>query len=141
MRSARYLMSVICCNGCLLVSPSLAQPSAGETVAQSPIKRTLLLMQELEGMAGKELHVWLAEMKPSASTGKHKHPWQEFVYVLDGALTIEIQGRAATRLKTGELFGVPPGRPHEARNLVDKTTRALVFGVAPKGEPLVVPVD
>jgi quercetin dioxygenase-like cupin family protein len=141
MRSPKYLMSVVCCSGWLLGSPALAEPSGGQTVAPSPIERTLLLKQELEGMAGKELHVWLAEIKPSASTGKHKHPWQEFVYVLDGALAIEVQGRAAAQLKAGELFGVPSGQPHLARNLVDRTTRALVFGVAPKGEPLVVPLD
>lgn len=141
MQSPKYLMSMICCSAFLHVSPALAQPSGEEAVMPVPIKRTLLLKQEFEEIAGKELHVWVAEIEPSASSGKHTHPWREFVYVLDGAMAIEVPGGTATRLKTGELYGVPPGQPHEARNLVDTRTRALVFGVAPKGEPLVVPLE
>lgn len=141
MKSPKYLAPILCCSGSLLLSSSLAQPAQGESVVQGPVKRIVLLKHELEDMTGKELHAWVAEIEPSAHTGKHKHPWQEFVYILDGALEIEVDGGATTRLEIGDLYGVPAGQPHEARNLVAKPTRALVFGVAPKGEPLVVPLD
>ena len=135
------LVLLLVCAPWVLPVLSSAQERSAAAVATAPIERTLLLRTELEGIAGKELHVWVAELKPAASTGRHKHPWHEFVYVMDGELAIQVEGIAAAVLKAGELYGVPAGQPHDARNLLDKPARALVFGLAPKGEPLVVQLD
>jgi quercetin dioxygenase-like cupin family protein len=142
MKPMAGVVLFLACGGWALPVPlSAQQPSGGEDVTHAPIKRTLLLRKELEDLAGKELHVWVAELKPAASTGTHKHPWHEFVYVLDGEVAILVHGKPAAAIRAGELLGVPAGQPHEARNLLDKPTRALVFGLAPKGEPLVVQLD
>ena len=49
-----------------------------------------------------------AEFDPGASIGKHTHPGEEFGYVLEGALELEIAGKPTATLKAGETFFVPP---------------------------------
>jgi quercetin dioxygenase-like cupin family protein len=128
--------------GSMLPRAAFAQQPAPVAATPAPIQRTLLLKQELEGLEEKELHVWVAELAPGASTGRHIHPWHEFVYVLEGALTIEVRGRESLTRKAGELVSLPPREPHEAKNaLAVSPTRAVVFGLAPKGVPLVVNVE
>ena len=53
---------------------------------QEPIKRTVLLKSDLEGIEGKEGVLFLAELAPGAVGGKHYHPGTELFYVLEGAL-------------------------------------------------------
>ena len=53
--------------------------------AQQPsIKRTELLKSAIEGMDGKEGVMYVAELAPGATAGKHFHPGPEFAYILDG---------------------------------------------------------
>jgi quercetin dioxygenase-like cupin family protein len=59
---------------------------------------------------------------------------------LEGAFTIEVEGEPAVTLKPGEIINLAPKQVHEGKNLLNSPTKVLVFGLAPKGEPLVVPV-
>jgi quercetin dioxygenase-like cupin family protein len=115
--------------------------NAQEVLTPAPIKRALILKTELEGIEGKEMNAWVAEFAPGASSGKHYHPGNEFVFVLEGAFTLELQGEPAVTLKPGEIINVAAKRVHEGKNLLNSPTKVLVFGLAPKGEPLVVPVE
>ena len=114
--------------------------NAQETLTPAPVKRTLIVKTELEGIEGKEMHAWVTEFAPRVNTGKHYHPWHEFVYVLEGAFAIEVQGEPEVTLKPGEVISLAPKKVHEGKNLLDSPTKVLVFGLAPKGESLVVPV-
>ena len=60
---------------------------------QEAIKRTPLQKINLIGMEGKELNMWITEIAPGASSGKHYHPGHEAVYVLEGSYTLEIDGK------------------------------------------------
>ncbi len=113
---------------------------AQEALTLAPLKRTLIVKTELEGIEGKEMHAWVTEFAPMVNTGKHYHPWHEFVYVLEGAFGIEVQGKPALTLKPGEIISLGPKQVHEGKNLLNSPTKVLVFGLAPKGESLVVPV-
>jgi quercetin dioxygenase-like cupin family protein len=131
---------------CLAVSTFIAVIGASilnaqEVLTASPVKRALILKTELEGVEGKEMHAWGTEFAPGASSGKHYHPWNEFVYVLEGAFTIEVQGNPAVTLKPGEIISLAPKQVHEGKNLLNSPTKVLVFGLAPRGESLVVPVN
>ncbi len=86
------------------------------------------------------MHAWVTEFAPGVNTGKHYHPWHEFVYVLEGAFGIEVQGEPAATLKPGEIISLAPKQVHEGKNVLNSPTKVLVFGLAPKGESLVVPV-
>ena len=114
--------------------------NAQEALTSAPVKRTLIVKTELEGIEGKEMHAWVTEFAPRVSTGRHIHPWHEFVYVLEGSFSIEVQGKSPVTLKPGEIISLAPKQVHEGKNLLDSPTKVLVFGLAPKGESLVVPV-
>lgn len=106
-----------------------------------PVKRALIVKTELEGLQGKEMHAWVTELGPKVSTGKHYHPWREFVYVLEGEFSMQKEGEQAVTLKPGESISLPPKQVHEGKNPLDSPTKVLVFGLAPKDEALVVQVE
>ena len=56
------------------------------------------------------------EIGPGVESGRHMHPGEEFGYVLEGALQLEIDGRAPQTFRTGDVFFVPAGVAHNGRN-------------------------
>lgn len=108
---------------------------------QEPIKRTVLLKTDLEGIEGKEVVLFLAELAPGAVGGKHYHPGLELFYVLEGAFTHEPEGKPPVTLKPGEAGHNPTKNVHYVKN-ASMTERARVLGcmIADKGQPLAVPV-
>lgn len=108
---------------------------------QEPVKRPVLLKTDLAGVDGKEGIVVLAEIAPGATTGKHYHPAHEFAYVLEGSLTLEVQGKPPVTLKPGGINHQPPRQVHEGKN-ASKTdpVKILAFYLSEKGQPLTSPV-
>jgi quercetin dioxygenase-like cupin family protein len=69
------------------------------------------------------------------------HPGaQEIIFVLDGNLAVEIEGRGAKTLKAGEIILIPAEIPHLARNdSANDMARALVtHSRADKEKPFLV---
>ena len=113
--------------------------TADETAnAQQPaITRTELLKTDLAGMEGKEAHMWVAEIAPGAATGKHSHPTPRFVYVIEGSVVLEIEGKSPQTFKAGEGFQEMPDVVHNFRNAsTTEPAKALGFQIAGKGQPL-----
>jgi quercetin dioxygenase-like cupin family protein len=109
---------------------------------QQSIKRTELLKTVIEGMEGKEVIMYVAELAPGAAAGKHTHPGPEFAYILDGALTLEPEGQAPKTYKTGEVFHNAAKIVHDAKNAsATAPSKVLVFLLAEKGQPLATPVQ
>ena len=78
----------------LIATASLCVTTAQIAYAQQqPIKRTDLLKTHLAEIEGKEMHVWVADIAPGATTGSHFHPTPRFVYVLEGAVILELDGK------------------------------------------------
>ena len=114
--------------------------------AQEGVVRTVILKQELEADTGKEVTMFVADYKPGAKTGKHYHPGQEFIYVLEGHGVMEEMGKAPVDMKPGVAiyFKSDPKKPayvHEGTNL-SKTEgmKLLVILITEKGQPLAYPV-
>ncbi|QPH52347.1 cupin domain-containing protein [Pontivivens ytuae] len=62
----------------------------------------------------------------------HVHPdTDDFFLVLDGEITMDIEGRESHRIRAGELFVVPAGVTHRPR----AEAEAKVLLIEPKGEP------
>jgi quercetin dioxygenase-like cupin family protein len=106
-----------------------------------PVTRQVLLKTDLAGIDGKEGIVVLAEIAPGATTGKHYHPAHEFAYVLEGSLTLEVQGKPPVTLKPGGVVHQPPRQTHEGKN-ASRTdpVKILAFYLSEKGQPLTNPV-
>jgi quercetin dioxygenase-like cupin family protein len=106
-----------------------------------PIKRTVLFRGDLEGVPGKEIVVFIADLAPAAVGSKHYHPGPEFFYVLEGALAHEPEGGSPHMMKAGAFGSNPNKGIHLIRNpsMTDRA-RAIDFLVAEKGQPIVVPL-
>jgi uncharacterized cupin superfamily protein len=116
----------------------LALIGARTLSAQSPlVKRTDLIKAELTAMQSPVAYLWVGELAPGAATGKHAHPTPRFVYVLEGAVTLEIEGKSPATYKAGEAFQESPNVAHNFRNAsATQPAKALGFQVAAKDQPL-----
>jgi quercetin dioxygenase-like cupin family protein len=90
-------------------------------------------------MDGKEAHMWVAEIAPGAATGTHRHPTPRFVYVMEGSVVLEMEGRPPQTFTAGQGFMERPNTGHNFRNASTReAAKALGFQIASKGQPLQV---
>ena len=75
---------------------------------------------------------------PGASVGRHTHFGEEIGYVIEGTLSVEIDGVTKT-VKAGEAFIVPNGKPHNATNAGTGKASILATYIVEKGKPLATP--
>jgi quercetin dioxygenase-like cupin family protein len=109
---------------------------------QQPVTRTILHQKDLEGVAGREVIMYRAEIVPGGAAGRHYHPGPELVYVVEGALLLEPDGQSPITLKAGESAHMPAKHIHNAKNdSTTQPTKVLVFLVGEKGQPLATPVQ
>lgn len=107
--------------------------------AQAPgFKRVELQRHDLS-TPGREAVVARAEFKAGAEAPKHTHPGEELAYVLEGELTLEIEGKPPAKLKAGDVFFVPAGTVHSAKSGKSGTVVISTY-VIEKGKPLATPV-
>ena len=118
---------------------------AGAALAGSESKEatdTVLIKQPLHGMEGKVAHVVRSDIPPGFQTPRHSHPANVFVYVLEGAIEVELEGVGTKTAKAGEIIYETPDTPMVGRNLSsEEGARILVFHVGEEGEPVQVPED
>ena len=115
-----------------LPATAVAQHAAG---APAPaIKRTPL--QTVDVPAGSyEAITGTAEIAANTNIGRHMHPGIETGYVLDGELTLLVEGQPPLKLKPGDSYKIPPNAIHDARS-GDKPAKVLAVYIVQKGKPL-----
>jgi quercetin dioxygenase-like cupin family protein len=112
----------------------------GVTHAQVPgFKRVELQRHDL-AVPERETVVARGEFAAGAVVPRHTHPGDEIGYVLEGELTIEIDGKPPQKLKAGDTFFVPAGTIHAAKNTSKAAAVALSTYIVEKGKPLATPV-
>jgi quercetin dioxygenase-like cupin family protein len=116
-------------------------PQPASATAEEPIKRTVLYRGNLEGVDGKEIVIFIADLAPGAVGSKHYHPGPEFFYVLEGTLAHQPEGGSDHMMKVGDFGANPNKSVHSIRN-ADAVARAkaIDFLISEKGQPLVIPV-
>ena len=115
----------------------IAAPSAGQEAKVTP-----LMTKDLAGVAGKEAMMLTVEYAPGASSSKHRHNANTFVYVLEGSIVMQVEGGKAVTLGPGQTFYESPDDVHSvSRNASDtQPAKFLVFFVKDKGVSPLVPV-
>ena len=136
-RDLLYL-SAIAASATLMSKIAWAQTQAGP-------KLTQILRKDLEsqGQAVQETVVSVADFGPGTAAPWHMHPGaQELLYVIEGSLTVEIEGSGTTLLKMGEAGTIAADLVHLARNEnTSESAKALVVhSRAAKDRPLIVVV-
>ena len=108
--------------------------------AQQPgFKRVELQRHDL-GTAGHEAVLARGEFNPGAAAPKHTHPGEEVAYVLEGQVVLEIEGKPPATLQAGDVFFVPAGTVHSAKNPGTTPAKILSTYIVEKGKPLATPV-
>lgn len=107
---------------------------------QDPVKRAVLFKTEVEGLAGKEVNLIMADLAAGAESGKHHHPGDEIAYVVEGSATIELEGKKPATYKRGAVVHLRPKQVHNVKNNGKTPFKALVLGIYTKGEPIATPV-
>ncbi len=115
-------------------SSSLAAPIPG----QPGVKRTDLQRHDLS-VEGHETVQARIDIAPGAVANWHRHPGEEVIYVIEGALEYQLEGKSPVTLRAGEVLFVPSGVAHRARNPGTTNGAELATYIVEKGLPLVVP--
>lgn len=103
---------------------------------------TPLLSHDLAGSAGKEGAMMTVELAPGEAGTAHRHNANVFVYVLSGAIVMQVKGGKQVTVHAGQTFYEGPADIHVvSRNAsATKPARFLAFFVKDKGAPIVTPV-
>jgi quercetin dioxygenase-like cupin family protein len=111
------------------------------TLAAQEAKVTQLLSKDLTNLPGKEGLMVIVEYPPGSSDPIHRHNAHGFIYVLEGAIVMQVRGGKETVLKPGQTFYEGPDDVHViGRNASPtKPAKFVVFFVKDKGAPVLVP--
>ena len=132
---SNHLMKTIrvAATAALLAGSVLALPAA--QAQPSEIKRTDLQRHDLSTPGHEAVQVRV-DLAPGVAFGKHTHPGEEIIYVLEGALEYEVEGKPPVTLKAGDVLFIPAGAVHSARNVGNVTGSELATYIVEKGKPL-----
>ena len=108
--------------------------------AQAPtVKRTVLLQHDTSA-PGYEAVLVAVEIPVGGREGRHTHPGTAMIHVLEGAITLDYEGKPTVTYKAGESFFVDAGKVHEGINKGTVPSKAIATFVIPKGQPVTTPV-
>ena len=107
------------------------------TQAQQPgVERTDLQQHDLS-VPGREVVQVRVDIVPGVLAANHSHPGEEIVYVIEGLLEYELEGKPPVTLKAGEVLFIPAGTIHAAKNVGSGNAAELATYIVEKGKPLV----
>ena len=81
----------------------------------------------------------IIEIPPGGVSARHSHPGEDFGYLIEGTIVLQVDGKAPVTLKAGDVFLTERGRIHNARNIGTTTARAVDTYVIDKGKPGIIP--
>lgn len=106
--------------------------------AQAPAFKRVMLQTMDISFAGHEAVTAKAVFDAGAASGMHTHPGEEIGYLLEGSVTIEMDGQKKV-LKVGDAFAIPAGKVHGATNTGTGQATILSTYIVEKGKPLATP--
>ncbi len=120
----------------LAAAQDAAKPPA-VTQGAGNIKRTVLQKFEVPG-TGYETVIGIAEVVPNVNIGRHTHFGPESGYMLDGEMTLLIEGQPDKLLKAGDSYQIPAGTIHDGKSGA-AGAKVIATYVVEKGKPLATP--
>ncbi|WP_349371168.1 cupin domain-containing protein [Salinarimonas sp.] len=128
----------------LSLAAALALAASGASLAQdsdtgdlttidtpaSTLEQILGQSVELPGEA-QEVRVVEATLEPNTAAAWHSHPTPVYVYVTEGTLTMEVEGRELRRLTAGEATAEPLDARMRVLNEEDIPAKVVVFQISP----------
>lgn len=121
--------------GGLVATASAHEEDSADTVITPPLEQPLPVRDSAVAT------MVTVEYAPGAGTPPHTHPADTFVYVLQGAIGMQVAGGDLKVLKQGDTFYEKPSDRHVVSRNASTTERAkfLVMFVKEKDAELLVP--
>ena len=113
--------------------------SASAQSQQAGIRRTDLQRHDLS-VSGREVVQARIDIDPGLTSSRHWHPGEEIVYVLEGLLEYQVEGKAPVTLKAGDVLFIPAQMIHSAKNVGSGNAAELATYFVKKGKPLLTVV-
>ena len=127
----------------IVVAAILAAPLA----AQVNFSSTPILQSSVTNAGGRitysatdsaEVTALRVGIGPGGETGRHMHLYPAFVYVLEGAVEVEIEGGGSHSYKAGDSFVEAINAWHNGRNRGSTPAELLVVFAGVRGKPNLV---
>ena len=77
----------------------------------------------------------IAEIMPNVNIGRHTHFGAETGYVIEGTLTLLVEGKPPMALKPGDSYQIPANAIHDAKS-GESGAKILAVYIVEKGKPL-----
>jgi quercetin dioxygenase-like cupin family protein len=132
MKTARLIAAAV-----LIAGSALALHTA--QAQQAGIRRTDLQRHDLSA-PGREVIQVRVDFDPGSAFPRHTHPGEEIIYVIEGSLEYEIDGKPV-KVKAGDVLFVPAGTVHAAKNVGSGNGAELATYIVEKGKPLITLVQ
>jgi quercetin dioxygenase-like cupin family protein len=132
MKTVRLLTAAL-----LIAASTLALQLAQAQLAGT---RRIDLQRHDLSAPGREVIQARVEIDPGVTSPRHTHPGEEIIYVLEGLLEYQVEGKPPVTLKAGEVLFIPAGTVHAAKNVGSSNAAELATYVVEKGKPLVTVV-
>lgn len=105
--------------------------SEGDPLAEGTV------LQRTDIAGGQEAILVLRELPAGAESGSHTNPGGEIVYILEGSVIVEKNGKPPVTVEQGAAFQTMGGEMHNVKNASSTTPgKALAFYIAKKGTPI-----
>lgn len=85
-----------------------------------------------------EVTALVLDIGPGGETGRHMHPYPTLVYVLEGAIDVEMDGGVVHTYKAGNSFLEAVNTLHNGKNNGTTPAKVLVVFVGVHGKPNLV---
>ncbi len=85
-----------------------------------------------------EVTALVLDIGPGGETGRHMHPYPTFVYVLEGAINVEMDGGMVHSYKAGDSFLESVNTWHNGKNNGTTPAKVLVVFAGVHGKPNLV---
>lgn len=127
----------------IVVAAILAAPLA----AQVNFSSTPILQSSVTNAGGRitypatdsaEVTALRVGIGPGGETGRHMHLYPAFVYVLEGAVEVDIEGGGSHSYKAGDSFVEAINAWHNGRNRGSTPAKLLVVFAGERGKPNLV---
>lgn len=105
-------------------------------------KVTPLIQKDLNDFKNKEGLMLTVEYAPGMSSKTHRHDAHVFIYMLEGAIVMQVKGSEPVTLRAGQSFYESPKDIHLVSKNASSTKPAkfVVFTLKKKDTPVVIPV-
>ena len=104
--------------------------------AATEMKRDVLQHSDLTGSSTTEVYMSVIEAPPGASFAPHIHHGDEFTYVMEGAVDLDLAGQGTKSVKAGDSIHVMRDEVHGGKLVGSAPAKLLAVHIVDKGKPL-----